>query len=427
MIRMDFNINDKDSLITKIKTIFEGNLRKGHAKWAKTNFRFIAPASKEYVYQWLWDTAFHAIVLSHFDTKWAQNEIRNFLKAQWTDGFLPHIVFWEGNTANLPHWAFIESKLSLRPHTTSITQPSAFPLAVEIIYKKDNDKEFLKEVLPKLARHHRWLLEHRDPDNDHLLAIISPNESGMDELPVFQYAVGFLGSDTARMHYYYRRGDLLNQLYKFNNKTILQKDHFNVEELMFNTVFIEANYSLSRLFKEIGDDNESAYFEQLAKKGEQSLLTKCWDEKEHIFYSLFSKHEKMAKVKSVASLAPLFLSGLKGTQLTQLIEEHLLNPKEFWTDYPVPSVAKSEPYYVPTDTPAYKVKLLWRGPTWVNTNWFVIKGLRKHGYDEIADQIVDKMKDMVQEHGFREYYNPETGEGYRRENFGWSTLMLDLI
>ena len=56
-----------------------------------------------------------------------------------------------------------------------------------------------------------------------------------------------------------------------------------------------------------------------------------------------------------------------------------------------------------------------------------MKGLRKHGYDNLADQIVEKMVEMIEERGFREYYNPETGEGYRRENFGWSTLILDLL
>jgi hypothetical protein len=36
-------------------------------------------------------------------------------------------------------------------------------------------------------------------------------------------------------------------------------------------------------------------------------------------------------------------------------------------------------------------------------------------------------KEMIEKSGFREYYHPETGEGYRRENFGWSTLILDLL
>ena len=195
---------------------------------------------------------------------------------------------------------------------------------------------------------------------------------------------------------------------------------------MFNCVFIEANRSLARLFSELGEEDEAKFFKDLASKYEDSLLEKCWDSEDKIFYSLYSKKDLKAKVKTIASLLPLFLDGLKDEKLEALVK-HLVDPNEFWRPYPVPSVAADEPFYFPQDPPAYKVKLLWRGPTWINTNWFIVKGLRKHGYDNLADQIVEKMVEMIEERGFREYYNPETGEGYRRENFGWSTLILDLL
>ncbi len=416
----------KQKFIARAKTIFKANRLRGYSKWKKTNYSFISPAQKEYTFQWLWDTAFHAIVLSNFDTNWAKREIENFLLAQTNDGFLPHIIFW-GNSINLPHWAYIESKLSFRPQTTAITQPPVFPIAVEEIYNKDPDKEFLLRVLPKLAKHHRWLLENRDPDKDYLLSIISPNESGMDELPVFQVAMGFKGLNAAKLHYYSRKADFLNQYYRFNNQVILAKDYFNVEELLFNCVFIESNKSLSRLFLAIGNQPEAEFWQKVAQKAQKSLLDKCWDEEAKIFYSLFSQNERMAKVKTIASLLPIFLSGLPKNKLGPLIKNHLLNPNEFWTNFPVPSVAKDEKYYYPQDTPMHKIKLLWRGPTWINTNWFIVKGLRKHGYNDIADTIVTKSVEMIKQHGFREYYNPETGEGYRRQNFGWSTLILDLL
>lgn len=416
----------KKTFIANARQIFELNTIQGYSEWKDTEYKFIAPANKEYIYQWLWDTSFHAIVLSNFDTKWAKEEIRNLFKAQWNNGFLPHIIFW-GKKRRLPHWAYIESALSIRPRTTSITQPPVPAIAVESIYKKDKDKEFLKEILPKIANFHTWLLENRDIDNDNLISIISPNESGMDELPVFQVAAGYTGHNTTRLHYTYRKGDFLNHRYLFDSKKILEKDYFNVEELLFNTVFIEASRSLARLFKEIGAINESKYFFEIAGKCENSLIEKCWNKKDNIFYSIYSKDEKFAKVKTIASLVPLFLEGLKGDKLEKLVNKHLLNPDEFYTPYPFPSVSKDEPYYEPEDTPLYKIKLVWRGPTWIATNWLVVKGLRRHGYNKIADDVVRKMSEMIQREGFREYYNPETGEGYRRKNFGWSTLLIDLL
>ncbi|MBI4004895.1 hypothetical protein HY358_02040 [Candidatus Roizmanbacteria bacterium] len=418
--------NLKVRLTEEAIVLFQKNSRTGYSKWKNTEYKFIAPASEEYTFQWLWDTAFHAIVLANINPQWAQQEIRNFLLGQHEDGFLPHIIFW-GNKLILPHWAYIESALSLRPRTSSITQPPAFAIAVEAITDNSKDLSFLKEVLPKLAKHHRWLMQNRDIDHDSLIAIISPNESGMDELPVFQCVHNFEHTDTARLHYYYRKADILNLFYNYNSRLILEKDYFNVEEILFNCMFIESSRALSRLFILIDDETESNFFKTVANDTEKQLLDKMWAEEDGIFYSLYSKQERQAKVKTVASLIPFFLDGLKGEQLHRLVNEHLLNSNEFWTNYPVPSVAKDEKYYVPNDTPFYKIKLLWRGPTWINTNWLIVKGLQKHGLHDIADSIIGKMCEMIEREGFREYYNPETGKGYRRKNFGWSTLLLDLI
>lgn len=416
----------KENLINKAREVFTSNTLQGFSHWKNTDYKFIAPSNKEYVFQWLWDTAFHAIVLSHFDNDWAKEEILNLLKGQGEDGFIPHIIFW-GENKKLPHWAYIESMISVRPRTSSITQPPVLGMTIEKIYEKDHDKEFLKKTVDKIALHHKWLLDNRDNDQDGLISIISPNESGMDELPVFQVAANYTGEKTAMLHYTYRKGDFKNYRHKFNSKKILELDYFNVEELLFNTIFIESTRSISRLYLELDKQEESDYFKNVADNCENSLLTKCWDENDEIFYSLYSNNEKMAKVKTVASLVPLLLDGLNGDKIDKLVNNHLLNENEFWTPYPFPSVAKNEPYYYPNETPSYKIKLLWRGPTWISTNWLIIKGLRKHGYNAIADGVVLRMLQMIEREGFREYYNPETGAGYRRENFGWSTLLIDLL
>ena len=43
---------------------------------------------------------------------------------------------------------------------------------------------------------------------------------------------------------------------------------------------------------------------------------------------------------------------------------------------PVPSV--------PVDAPEFQESRYWKGPTWVNTNWMIIEGLRRYGYDDLA-------------------------------------------
>jgi len=142
---------------------------------------------------------------------------------------------------------------------------------------------------------------------------------------------------------------------------------------------------------------------------------------------VYSKRNKTIPVKTVTSLVPLFLTDLDAAHAERLIKTHLLNSNEFNLPYPIPSVAKCEVFFHPETLPFYWIKALWRGPTWFSTNWLIVKGLLKHGYDDIASGIIARMSEMVQRGGFREYFNPLTGKGYGKHNFGWSTLLLDLI
>ena len=89
---------------------------------------------------------------------------------------------------------------------------------------------------------------------------------------------------------------------------------------------------------------------------------------------------------------------------------------------PVPSVAMTEPNFRPNER-----FLIWRGPTWININWMLVHGLRKHGFNDEAGDLARRTIELTLQSGFREFYNPHTGEGYGAKNFGWSTLVLDLL
>ena len=52
----------------------------------------------------------------------------------------------------------------------------------------------------------------------------------------------------------------------------------------------------------------------------------------------------------------------------------------------------------------------WRGPVWINVNWFLIRGLEQSGLDaeaELAPATDDRPR---RRSGFVEYYEPTTGE-----------------
>jgi glycogen debranching enzyme len=79
-------------------------------------------------------------------------------------------------------------------------------------------------------------------------------------------------------------------------------------------------------------------------------------------------------VKTIQTLFPLLLSSLPTEALNEILRL-LRDPNEFGTPYMIPTVSKAEPEY----NPVADTLLLWRGPIWGFTNWFVLQGLEKHG------------------------------------------------
>ena len=89
----------------------------------------------------------------------------------------------------------------------------------------------------------------------------------------------------------------------------------------------------------------------------------------------------------------------------------------------MPSVAACEPSF----DPEYRTRSIWRGSSWLNVNWYLYWGLRAHGYTDIARELAMRSVAMVGRGGVREFFNPYTAEGQGATDFGWTTLVLDLI
>ena len=77
----------------------------------------------------------------------------------------------------------------------------------------------------------------------------------------------------------------------------------------------------------------------------------------------------------------------KGTQAEMLVE-HLENPNEFCTAFPVPSISASDERYA---------KDMWRGPVWINLNYMIILGLRENGFADLASELTKKTIDVINE------------------------------
>ena len=70
----------------------------------------------------------------------------------------------------------------------------------------------------------------------------------------------------------------------------------------------------------------------------------------------------------------------------------------------------------------------WRGPVWINIDWFLMKGLEAYGYEGYAERLRRTIIELCRREGFHEYFDPTSGEGLGSILFSWSAaLLLDVL
>ncbi len=373
--------------------------------------QYTLPSPKSYPYQWFWDSCFHAVILSHFSLEDAKKEILSLLACQLENGLLPHIIYWKKikGVADI-NWGINNNK------TSSITQPPIIAYSVFEIFKKEKDKKFLNEVYPKLKKYYLYLLRERDPRRHNLIGIINPDESGEDNSPRFDEALGLPKKHSQRLNFK-KRVELFekNRLCRFDAKNCMKK-YFWVKDVPFNVFMVENLNLLSKIAKYLNKEKDSKCFKKKSDLIKKAMKKRM--KRNGIFYSCFGKDHKIIDVKTWAIFLPMLVSLYSKKEREFLIENYLYNKNEFFTKFLIPTVAKSEPSYDP--------KGFWRGPVWISVNWFLFRAFKKAGYFNEAKLLKDASIKLLKNEGFREQFNPETGRGMGAKNFTWGGLVVDM-
>ena len=186
-----------------------------------------------------------------------------------------------------------------------------------------------------------------------------------------------------------------------------------------NTYLCLQQEALADIATVLGLEKEANQWRQRARELIQEIIARRWDPSSGYFWA--THNGSTIKVRTPFNLFPM-LTGKVPSKICAQLVDHLTNEKEFWTRFPVPTVAIDDPKYDPNQ--------MWRGPTWVNVNYLLIEGLQKSGYAELAGTLRRKTLDMINaKNDIYEYYNPETGERPPKaaSNFGWSAaIYIDL-
>ena len=394
--------------------VLRGNWREGRYRDG-TPYAFTCPSAPRLAHQWYWDSCFHAIVWRHFDPARARGELRTLIRAGRLDGFVPHTVFWD-RPARWRRAPFYGTHTWAGDLATATTQTPLLALAWEKVAEASSDEPgFATEALDQLRLHYDWLHRERDPDEDGLVTIIHPDESGLDDSPKYKPVFGWMTHDRPGYFWLVERCRRLGYV----SRDIIERYDEHVEDVLVNVAYALALRALSRLL----DEGPGGRYLVRAERTERALLERCWDDSAGLFWDLAGPEERPVRVSTWSSLAPLALPTLPEDVRRRLVEEHLLDRRRYRAPVGIPSVAMEEPSF----DPGFDLFRVWRGPSWVNTAWLLVPPMRHLGYREEADAIVVALARAVERHGYREYYHPLTGAGLAARRFGWSTLLVDLL
>jgi hypothetical protein len=402
---------------------------------------FVKPAAAVYPFQWNWDSALIAIGLARVDVARGRQEVRALLQGQWEDGMVPHIVFRPTHVDYSPGpelWASASCPGAPEIPTSGLTQPPVLATAVRALHEAAPDLGFLEEVLPAVEAWHIWLHRERGFDGSGLVAILHPWESA-DNAPRFDPALARVDhgsvpepkrSDRRRLAAAERPTDRDYKGYLAIVQSLRRCDYrpqspaetpFAYVDLTFNSVLAAAEADLAWLWRDVGERGERA---AAAATRLRTGLAGRWDE-EGAAYRELDLHIGEGEIAGgIGELLPLYAGAPDRRQARRLFDEALWAPTRFGPSpeapWAVTTVSKASPDFDP--------RRYWRGPVWINVNWFLVRGLERLGLTEEAEALRGLTLRLVEASGSSEYYHPSTGEPLGSPEFSWSAaLTLDLL
>lgn len=296
---------------------------------------------------WLWDSVFHSFAMNDLNPDVSFEFLASVLDCMWTEeqaekagepslaGMIPHMMLPDGQKSRM-------------------TQPPILAWGFYENFKVHQEGTKLKSALPLLERYLNWNFQNRSLKDDGLLYWLiegDPNcrsgESGMDNSPRFDNAL-------------------------------------EMDAVDFTAFAAHDALCLSRLFGLLGDAEKEEEWRVKSLKSSKALHENLWDE-ERGFYFDRLPDGTFSDVPAVSGFFPLILPDLPESRLEALVNQ--LQQPGFNTAFPVPSVSSRHESYGSD---------MWRGATWINANWLIATGLRRHGKKELAAQLVKATLDEVE-------------------------------
>lgn len=321
---------------------------------------------------WNWDTAFHAVAISRFDTPLAESCIDVFSETQLENGMFPDVFLASGRVVDIS------------------SKPPVLPWASLTVYKRSGDLEFLRRQYDRYLKNERFWVKERSFDG------------------MFFYSAQ---RDVEKDFYLYARYES-----GWDNSPRWDTPIVNLWPIDLNCYMVMFYRALKESAEILGEpDKVVAGWREKADRLVMLIEQRLFDEENGCYCDKNRFTGEFSDVLSPASFMPLYI-GCASKEHAAAMERLAADPKKFFPGMPTVSY----------DNPQYSNDY-WRGPTWLNTAFFAVKGLYDYGFVATAESIREFLLSMIyknRDSGIFENYDSINEKGLYWHRFSWSAAFI---
>ena len=370
-------------------------------------YPFLAPGSSQYLdILWDWDSWLSNVALRQILTdKGSDADKREAIP--YEQGCVLNSLNYGGMDGWIPFW--IERKQPSReemlkkinPWKTNMHKPTLAQHAAFIVQQNGGDAEWLREDFYKLQSFEgKYLNFHRHK------------------------ATGLL----------YWENDVAIGV--DNDPSTFYRPEESSGSIFLNCLMYKELSAMVYLANQLQMPEISAFYQKVAERLKNSIMTYCWDPRDRFYYSVdfnllpvekpitdgigegdFFYHTGQPRSYdclimrfSVWSGFMAMWAGIATTeQAREMVERHYKNTEEFNCPAGMRSLSPMEKMY---DLRASGNPSSWQGPVWINVNYLVFRGLLNYGYRDEARELAEKTilllgRDFERFGALHEYYLPK--------------------
>ena len=343
-----------------------------------------------------WDNYFAGALAATFDKAIAYSNLWEITGTLTRDGFVPNLTYATGQQS----W--------------DRSQPPVGSAMVYYVYRMHKDRWLVEALYPALLRWNTWFFENRSQKSGALSWGSNPFE------PVFG---NYWEENGVNERFGAALESGLDNSPMYDDIPFDQDKHLLcLEDVGLTGLFIWDCDMLAELAAIQGLQEDIALLME-RKRRAQAGLSNLWDEEQGFFFNRRTDTGEFSRRISPTNFYALFSDQVTPGQVER-ITAHYLDPKEFYGDWMLPSIARNDPAYGDQD--------YWRGRIWAPMNFLCYLAAVQRGAKTIRQDIASKSKTLLlkeweRERHVHENYNADTGEGCDAHNsdrfYHWGALL----